>query len=504
MKRLFANTLFTSIDYLILVVLNILATPILIANFGVDGYGAFVFLSIFSIYGAMSFFELGMEGSLMNYVARFEAADDREKLHNTLTASLAYYMVLGAILAAALFACADIITSRLLNDNGAVSRQTVMTSMTYISVNIFFQFLTIPFTAILQGMRRFVVTKGLNSVMTVLRYLLIITVALMYRRIDVAFGVILILTLLRLTALLGIFVFGLPEFRHFRVHFEPSLLWTLLKYTSLLFINRLVGLIHNNVDKVLIWLSLTVRHMTIYDVVVRPAALLRLVMSILNAALIPEVARRHELNDMTTIKELYLRLVRFAYLILLPILALLFVFMDKLLELWVGADFAAYAGLAVLLLSTYLILPVPSVASTMVVGLERVRQTVWIPIAATVINVVLSVVLLGMMGLAGLLTATLAAEIFAFVPYLRAMQRFLHFPIGEITRPVLQIFGVAAVAGAAYIGVRRLSLEWGAITVIAAAAVFSLNCFVNYRYLLTDQERSFLKERMRAARARMV
>jgi O-antigen/teichoic acid export membrane protein len=332
MKRLFNNTAFTTIDYFVLIVLNLLATPILIKNFGVEGYGAFVFLSIFSIYGALTFFDLGMEGALMNYVARFDADTNHKKLQDTLSISLAYYTILGLLVGTLIYFSGGFITSRLVDDSPVLNRAAVATSLTVISVNIFLQFLTLPFAAILQGLRRFVITKSVNSGITILRYLLIIVAAIYFHRIELAFMIITGLTVINLVVFLYIFMFRMPQFRHMRIRFNFSLLRTLFNYSSILFVSRIIGLICNQVDKVLIWLYLAITSMTVYDVVARPANMLRLTITIINSAVIPEVARLHHLNDLTSIRKLYINLVRYAYLILLPILVLLYVYIGGFVE----------------------------------------------------------------------------------------------------------------------------------------------------------------------------
>ncbi|MCK5126024.1 MAG: oligosaccharide flippase family protein [candidate division Zixibacteria bacterium] len=499
MKRLFNNSLFTSIDYFILIVLNLLATPILIAHFGIEGYGAFVFLSIFSIYGALSFFDLGMEGSLMNFVARFEVDGDKRKLQDTLSASLAYYSLLGLILGIALYIFGDFITIRLVDSGSALNYNHVKTSLSIISINVFLQFLTVPFAAILQGLRRFIITKSINSIMNIMRYLLIIIIAVYYHRIDYAFLIITILTVLRLIILLSIFVVRLPQFRRMRVRFNFSLLRTLFNYSSILFINRIIGLISNQIDKVLIWLYLVVTNMAIYDVVSRPANLLRLVLSILNSAVVPEVARLHHLNDLAAIRKMYINLIRYAYLIILPVLALLGVYINDFLRLWVGNEFVPHSHLAIILLAVYAILPIPSVSSTVVVGLEKVKQTIWIAIVATVINIILSLTLLQYLGLAGLLIATLVADLFCVLPYLFAMKRFLDFSIKQLATSLLPIAIISVLFLAAHTVQRLIFSDYAVILFLFAAVLFCGNCLVNYRYLLQDKEKLFLRERIKAA-----
>jgi len=493
-RRLFANTTATLTDYVVLVILNLLATPLLITHFGIDGYGAFVFLSIFSIYGALSFFDLGMEGSIMNFVARMMEKEDRQGLHGILTISLAYYALVGFLVGVAIYLAGGFIADRLLDSNTALQKNVILNAIAVIAAMVVVQFLAIPFTAVLQGMRRFVVTKGINIVINILRYGLVVLIAVLTGRIDYAFMIILGLTVVRLLALVSIFVFGLPEYRSMRFRFDPSLLRKLLSFTSVLFIYRLIGLIHNQIDKVLIWLYLAVGSMAIYDVVVRPANIMRLALTVLNSAVIPEVARLHEENDYTAIKNLYIRLIRFAYLTLLPAVAVLCVFIDILLRLWVGGRFVPYSYMSIIILSVYLFLPVSSVASTMVVGLERIRQTIWIPITATVINIALSIILLRLMGLVGLLIATLAANMVSSVPYFFFMRRTLRFGISEIVKPTAGIFGLAAVAAIAYAAVRFVLTGMPYIQIPAIAVVFALNCIINYRYLLTDGEKTFFKE----------
>lgn len=500
MKKLFHNTLFSSIDYFVLIVLNLLATPILIDNFGVAGYGAFVFLSIFSISGAMSFFDLGMEGSLMNYVARFEATGDNKKLQDTLSVSLVYYGCIGVLLGLAIYFSAGTIASRLIDEKAALSRESVLISISIISINIFLQFLSLPFSAILQGMRRFVLTKSVSSLMTILRYLLLITAAIRYQRIEVAFLIITAITIITLGIFIFIFVFKSPQFRGFKFGFNTTLFRQLFNYSSILFINRIIGLVCNQADKFLIWLYLAVTSMTIYDVVARPAAPLRLITGILNTAIIPEVARLHQLGDTAALRKLFVRLARFAYLALLPLVSALAVYMSLLLRLWVGETFVPYTYMVHILLAVYLILPIPAIASTMVVGLEKVKQTIWISIAYMFVKVILSFALLKAVGLAGLVAATLGAELFYFWPYLRAMKKILTLHYGEVLRPLMVIGAVAAVAISAHLIIRIFFAGQYMVMAVLAVAVFLFNVLINYRYLLDDHERAFFAERLRALR----
>ncbi|MFQ5498603.1 MAG: lipopolysaccharide biosynthesis protein, partial [Candidatus Zixiibacteriota bacterium] len=192
MKRLFNNTVFSAMDAFALVCLSLLATPALIRSFGVDGYGVFVFLSIFSVYGLLSFLDLGMEGSLMNYVARYQAADDRDKLRSCLSISIGFYGTIGAVLATALYLLAGYIGSRFIDSTGVLDRQMITAAVRIVAANVFLQFLALPLNAILQGMRRFVITKSVSTLIMIVQYALLILTAVYFRRIDYGFMAILV------------------------------------------------------------------------------------------------------------------------------------------------------------------------------------------------------------------------------------------------------------------------------------------------------------------------
>lgn len=500
MKRLFDNTVFSSIDAFVLVVLNLLATPVLIRHFGVSEYGVFVFLSVFSTYGMLSFFDLGMEGSLLNYVARFDAANDRESIQDSLSVSLLYYGGIGLILGLALYYCSGLIAERTIDDSGTLFRPVVMRATHFVAVNVVVQFLTLPFNAILQGLRRFVISKAVNTILMVVQYLAVMIIAIKTNRIDHGFMAIFFVTGARLVTLALITRYGLPHFRSMRFRIRLSLLKTLFSYSSILLVSRIIGIVFNQMGKLLIWIFLAVAQMTIYDIVMRPANLIRMLITTVNSAIIPEVARLHEKNELSRISELYINLVRYAYLLMLPILAVFYAHMHAILNLWVGAEIAAHFRLALIVLSVYLLSPIAAVASTMAVGLEIVKKVLWISIVASLINIALSLLLLQVLGLGGLLTAALAAEVFMTVPYLLTMTRLLKMRSWSLLRPVLVIVGVAVPVAVLNFGARWLLGETGVGWVAAAGILMLAHYAINYRLLLSDGERRYVIDKVRGVR----
>ena len=501
MKTLFDNTLFSSIDATILVALNLLATPILIRSLGTAEYGVFVFLSIFSTYGLLSFFDLGMEGSLLNFVARYEAAGEREKIQDCLSVTIIYYGGIGLLLGGALYLLSGAIAGRFIDDSGTLNRADVLLAAKVISLNVFIQFLSLPFRAVLQGLRRYVITKSVNSILMILQYIGLIAAAVYFEQISIAFMVILCITTLRLMLLGFIARFKTEHFARMHFRIRTGIFRSLFSYSSVLLVSRIIGIIFNQMDKFLIWLFLATTQMAIYDIVVRPANLIRLLITTVNSAIIPEVARLHEKGDNEKIRELYVRLVRYTYLVMLPIIVLLYVWMEDILTFWVGAELGSNFNLAWIILTVYLLSPVGAVASTMAVGLEMVKKVLWISIAASIINVALSLTLLPLYGLAGLLIATLCAQLFMALPYYSFMRKTVGLEIGQLLQPVVGLIGMALPFAGGGLLVWQVYGASPEIWLPTVACLTALHYLLNYRLLLNDEERSYIIARLRPSRS---
>jgi len=495
MKRLFSNTVFSGLEAVTLVALNLVATPVLLNHFGIANYGVFVFLSTFSTYGLLSFFDLGMGGSLLNYVARFDAVGDRRRIQNSLSVTLLFYGVMGVILAVTLYFSAGLVIGRFTDDTGLLDRALAERATRFVAASVFLQFLTLPFVGILQGLRRYVITKTTSTVLMTVQYLVVIAIAVHWRRIDLAYAAVVGIAFLRLVTLALLLRYRVPHFRPMRFELDFRLLKELFSFSAVLLVSRIVGLVFNQMAKFLIWYFLAASSMAIYDVVTRPANLVRILFSTMNSAVVPEVAALHERGESGQIRRLYVNLVRYCYLIVLPILVVLYIHLHGLLTLWVGADMAQYYRFGLIILTVYLLAPIASVASTMAIGLQIVNKVIRISIVASIINIIFSVSLLHVWGLAGLLCGTLVAEAYMVWPYFRAMSRLTGLPFSELARPLGRIFLTALIFAAGNLLAAQLVSGVGLLVLVVLS--IGGHYAVSYAALLSPEERRFLLAKAR-------
>ncbi len=490
--RLFRNTLVSSADTIILIALSLVATPVFISHFGTAGYGVFIFLNIFSVYGALSFFDLGMEGALMTHVARFEVEGAHDKVRDALSIAVLYYGAVGVVIAAGLCGVAGWLAGRF--DPTEVEGAEVLSAVYLVAINALLQFLSMPFVAVLQGLHRFMLTKGISSLLNITQYLVLIVIAVWTHRIDAAFFGITVLSALRLTAYVIAYL-RMPQFG-LRAGCNWPLFRVLWGTSSMLFLNRLIGLVYNQVSKFFIWWRLPIVNMAVYDVVNRPAALVRVLAGMVYSAIIPEVARLKHQNDTALIKSLYLRLVRYSYLLIMPPIVAISVHASQLLGVWVGPEFTQYGPMVWVLMLVALINPVASVASTVVVGLDMVKQTVWISVMGTLINVAVGAILIGTMGVMGLLIGVLAAEALMAVPYFVVMNRILHIRTMEVIAPLARITVAAVGFSALHYPLPMRGFETTGFITVVGVLVLAHYGF-QFLLLLDSSERRFLLERLR-------
>jgi O-antigen/teichoic acid export membrane protein len=493
---MFSNSMMTAVETAVLTIMVVLATPTLVRNFGVGSYGAFVFLNIFSIYGALYFFDLGMEASLTTYIARYDAVSDTKKMHLSLVVAVLYYGILGALVGLSLYAASDFISNRFIDVNDELNLVAVKHAITIISVNVFLQFLVLPFVAVLQGLQRYVVTKSVNSIATVIQYTVIMIVSHYYNSIDKAFLVITCMWVLRLIFYLGLFRFGFPQFRHMSFKVEFAQLKVLVGYSSVLFICRVLGLVNKNIAKLAIWLYLPVTNLTTYDVVAKPSMFVRMPEAVVGTSIIPEVARLSALGRRDEIAGLYVRLIRYTYLMLVPIVVAMAIFMSDLLRIWVGEQFVPYTSLVHILLLAFVIAPVPSLAFSAVVGLEKISDAIWISIVGTIINAVLSMTLLHYIGLSGLLLATVAMHAFMLWPYLKKLEQYVGLQPRAVMTSTGRIWLMAVPFAVLYLIVKYFLGDYTFLMFIVAAIVGLGHIASEYQWLLIERERVFFKTRV--------
>lgn len=215
----------------------------------------------------------------------------------------------------------------------------------------------------------------------------------------------------------------------------------------------------------------------------------------------PFISRAHAAEDLGEVKRLLLRNVRLSTGFMVVLVAVLLVYGDALIDLWVGpGHFAGYGVLVPFLV--LLTLETHHVAHASVVMATGRLPFHWWAIGAGVLNLALSFLLVHPLGVAGVALGTMLAQLLTnnwYAPYyaMRAFGVPVRPYLREVALPLLAL--LLAATGVAW--ALRLGLEHlrpGPLPLLFGAALSGLLGFVLAAFIVADQaERAVLLTRLR-------
>lgn len=416
--KLLKNTIYSGIEVFLLIVSGLILTPILIHTIGTIQFGAFVFLSLLSFTGMLSFLDFGMEGALINKISTFKSLNENALVRKVCFSGLIFYFIFALLVTSLVLIFESLIINKLI-DLG-IEQKSAISSLFFVKLIIFFQFLSKAISAFLEGYQRYDILKITSSIFIFIQTILIIYFSFINPSLQIVFKIIALVTFIRLLFLLYLSI--VIESYNISPHLNKDIWKSLVGFSLVLFLSRLVGLIYNNSDKLIIFLLSNLSVLAGFDIANRFQNLLRNIVSVGVSALVPYIAERNN-DSKFDVQEEFINVTKNIFIIMLPISIALFIHAEAIVRLWVGPGFEGYSIFVSLFVLVLLINIPSSVISTFVVGLAKVSETIWIPITCSVARLILGLILFNYIGLFGLLFAAIFCEIIMCLLYIRWLYR---------------------------------------------------------------------------------
>ena len=140
-----------------------------------------------------------------------------------------------------------------------------------------------------------------------------------------------------------------------------------------------------------------------------------MVQSVAASSLLPATAYLR--RSVETLRELYLRGTTYTVAVALPVVVAAFIFAEDLIRTWVGESLTGAASSARLFLVFVAFVAVHATGAAMIVALGHMRFVIGVTIVFTVVNLVISIALVGPLGVDGVIIGTLAAQAVIWLPY---------------------------------------------------------------------------------------
>jgi O-antigen/teichoic acid export membrane protein len=372
-------------------------SPFILHRLGDDAFGLWTL--VFAITGYYGLFDFGIRSSVIRYVAKFSAVDDREELHRLINTSLFSYSCVAVVLLA-VTALGTVYVDKLFHVQPAFMRTAqILFAMVGASLALGFPFAV--FAGTLEGLQKFHLLNGVNILNTLLRAVLIVF-ALKH-----GYGLLTVALITVLLPLLGGIINALSVFRLVGLRIGPGLVSKstfrqIANYGSITFMISVAYRLRFKTDAVVIGTFLSAAQITYFTIGSRLVDYAGDVVSSLAQIFVPMSSQSHATGDLGALRKIFVAGNRACALVIFPIAAMLAALGKSAIEAWVGQRYVerSYPVLLILLVPSTLMLA-QSASGRILYGMAKHKTWGWIVLAEGVANLILSILLVRPYGIVG-------------------------------------------------------------------------------------------------------
>lgn len=426
-KTLVINTLVhISAKFANLIILFLL-TPFVLNNLSKEEYGLLVLVMSFSaIGGSLSLIDIGMQGAIEKFVAEYHARKEIQLLKKIIASSLFVYMNIGIISSLGLYVI--LINLRTIAFNiPSLLVPTAKTLFALLSIQVFIEFLTLPFFAFLEGMQRFDFSRCSNltgrisaAVLTII--LLTQTKNVIMISIANLFGGIITLILLMFLVLKTF----PSNIKIDMTCISKKQIKELISFGTQLYGFRITGVVYNNADRYIIPTLLNLPLLREYIVAIKFQQFVDIFQGMISSIVMPTASYLNAKGELHKLQKLFLSGTKYTIAITFPV-ATYVILTNKLIILyWLGNEFIHLSSLSQSALIASILGATTAVGFTMMIGIGNVAGILKINIFSAVLKLLLSLLLAYLIGLKGAIWATIISTFIVSFLYIKLYLKTLN------------------------------------------------------------------------------
>jgi O-antigen/teichoic acid export membrane protein len=396
-------------------------TPFMVHRLGAANYGLWVLVASLVAYGNL--LDLGVGAAVTKYVAELRARGRSDEASDLIATALAMYCVVAllVVLASVPFALVVPDLFNIAPEQRSDARWVVFLTGLGLAVSL----PTATAYAVLRGLQRFDLNNLIGVSSTIVQAAATVAVLLLGGGVVGLAAIAMPLILLTQVPMLVVIRRIAPDLRIGLRGAQRRLVRTVASFsTSALVING-AGAVKTQTDQVVIAAALPLATLAPYSLAQRISQLPMQLTYQFVRVLFPLASELHGREDRARLRALYVGSTRLTLAMFVPVGVGLMVLAKPFLAAWVGERFAADAHIAVILIAAGFFEVALWPAASMLIGINVHRPTAVFAGASALLNLGLSVVLVGRIGVTGVALGTLVAtglEGLVVVPF--AMRRY--------------------------------------------------------------------------------
>lgn len=491
-RRLISNTAANGIAQFTAMASSLIFMPLLINEFGTTDFGLFILASAVAAYASLVDFGVGT--SLIKNIAERAAVNDAEGIGKYISTGLAFYLVIGVLVAIVIAAFAFV--SGAVFKVSAESAALLRNLLIVVAVSSLWVWPGSTAIYVLAGFQRYTLTAATALGVSLGNVGVILVVLITHQ------GPVALLAGQSAVALIGVafnIAFARRAIGDIKVNpglANPEVFRDILSFSWVIFVLQICTIvIYQQTDRMILGIFLGASAVTMYEAAGKMQGLVTQLTQFATSAVMPFASQLDAEGRESSIQTLFFRGTKYVMALVLPAVVGLMILASPLITEWLGPEFAGMALAAQILLSYQIICVSPVVGEAILFARGNARKRLFNSIfVVTLGNLVLSLVLVQRIGILGVVIGTAVPWLIDFPWRLRTALREVDVSVKDwfmrAAGPVyLSLFGTAAVALLAYLTPLVNSLVGlGFVLVLGVAVSWAFLA----RFTLTDVEKSEL------------
>jgi O-antigen/teichoic acid export membrane protein len=412
-KKVVTNTFFNVLGRSWSFLVNLLLTPYILTHLNVGDFGAWVLLSIF-VY-SFSLLDLGLGSSFVKYISAYHVYEDYDRINKVIFSGLAFYGLFGIFIVIVGLIVEHPLLHLFRIENASAVYFLVLVTCAITNVGAML-------LSVFKGIQRMDRSNSIEIKMG------LVNAAGTVIFLEAGLGMFGLALNSVVCAMIALVVTGFALKREvskisFDWNFDRSLLREMFAYGFKISVSRFGGLICFQADKLIVSRALGLSAVSFYEVSARLTSFMRAVPLVMLSALIPATSELGARNDRQKILRTYFLVSKYVAMVTVGLVTFLILDADSVVKLWLGSGFEQSVFLIQILAIGYGANVLGGTASQIGAGVGRPEFDMRSTILLSIVNPILSIVLVRKFGAPGAAAGTSLALITATIYLLVIFQR---------------------------------------------------------------------------------
>jgi len=465
------------------VMVGIFLSPFILHHLGDAAFGIWVL--IFSITGYYGLFDLGIRSSIIRYVSKYTATNDRETLAQFVNTALLSYTCIGVLSMTLTTLLSSSVEHLFQIPPGLHSQARLLLMMVGASVSLGFPLGV--FGGMLEGLQRFYILNWTSIGATLIRAVLIVyTLNRGYGLITVA--LITILLPIFSSILRGIIVFRLCPIPVGLKHVDRAALRQIANYGGTTFLVMVAGRLRFRTDELVLGTMMSAVAVTWFNIGARIVDYAGDFVSALAQVFVPMSSQSEATGDLDRVRKIYIAGNRVCAFLILPIAAVLILLGKHVIRIWVGARYVPHSyPVLLVMIVPYIFMLSQAASGRILFGLGKHQTWAGITVVEGIANLILSIALVPSLGIVGDALGTAIPLSFTYLVFLpRHLRKQIGVPIRTFVREAytLPVLLTLPLVGALWLANQFFTprdLIQLVLEVLAVSSLYSIGLFWAYR-----------------------